>query len=213
MEKVLSFHFTNLITLKVSVLQDPYSVFLWSGRVPPQARLDVHQFGIRGFQKHQQRVFEQDRAIMLGARVRFNKKVFWKFRIISTASQQYVCVSFLLFYQPPKKDYINYKLYQQMIKEKKSKEKEQEASTVGRRLCSRDRVCRWKEIFRTFKRRTDCETWLIFMCLDTQDVQNKKKKKKTSGKQKYDQCLSFINSSWVLDKVSNVASFNPLNSW
>ncbi|XP_060769901.1 uncharacterized protein C1orf131 homolog [Neoarius graeffei] len=63
-----------------------------------KARLDVHQFGIRGFQKHQQRVFEQDRAIMLGAR-------------------------------PPKKDYINYKLYQQMIKEKKSKEKEQEAST------------------------------------------------------------------------------------
>ncbi|MCI4395732.1 hypothetical protein PGIGA_G00195420 [Pangasianodon gigas] len=60
-----------------------------------KARLDVHRFGITGFQKQQQRVFEQDRAIMLGAR-------------------------------PPKKDYINYKVYQQMIKEKKSKEKEEE---------------------------------------------------------------------------------------
>ncbi|KAF4092073.1 hypothetical protein AMELA_G00016800 [Ameiurus melas] len=61
-----------------------------------KARLDVHRFGITGFQKQQQRVFEQDRAIMLGAR-------------------------------PPKKDYVNYKAYQQMIKERKSKEKEEEA--------------------------------------------------------------------------------------
>ncbi|MCJ8749934.1 hypothetical protein PDJAM_G00193250 [Pangasius djambal] len=60
-----------------------------------KARLDVHRFGITGFQKQQQRVFEQDRAIMLGAR-------------------------------PPKKDYVNYKMYQQMLKEKKSKEKEEE---------------------------------------------------------------------------------------
>ncbi|KAF5885403.1 uncharacterized protein DAT39_022715, partial [Clarias magur] len=61
-----------------------------------KARLDVHRFGITGFQKQQQRVFEQDRAIMLGAR-------------------------------PPKKDYVNYKVYQQTIKEKKSKGKEVEA--------------------------------------------------------------------------------------
>ncbi|XP_060739532.1 uncharacterized protein C1orf131 homolog [Tachysurus vachellii] len=33
-----------------------------------KARLDVHRFGITGFQKQEQRVFEQDRAIMLGAR-------------------------------------------------------------------------------------------------------------------------------------------------
>lgn len=63
-----------------------------------KARLDVHRFGITGFQKQQQRVFEQDRAIMLGAR-------------------------------PPKKDYVNYKAYQQMIKDKKSKEKEEEAKS------------------------------------------------------------------------------------
>ncbi|GAA6067928.1 uncharacterized protein C1orf131 homolog, partial [Tachysurus ichikawai] len=60
------------------------------------ARLDVHRFGITGFQKQEQRVFEQDRAIMLGAR-------------------------------PPKKNYINYKAFQQTIKEKKLKEKEEEA--------------------------------------------------------------------------------------
>ncbi|XP_027020879.2 uncharacterized protein C1orf131 homolog [Tachysurus fulvidraco] len=61
-----------------------------------KARLDVHRFGITGFQKQEQRVFEQDRAIMLGAR-------------------------------PPKKNYINYKAFQQTIKEKKLKEKEEEA--------------------------------------------------------------------------------------
>ncbi|KAK3522611.1 hypothetical protein QTP86_027197 [Hemibagrus guttatus] len=61
-----------------------------------KARLDVHRFGITGFQKQQQRVFEQDRAIMLGAR-------------------------------PPKKNYVNYKELQQMIKERKSKEKQEEA--------------------------------------------------------------------------------------
>uniref|UniRef100_A0A674NHV2 Uncharacterized protein n=1 Tax=Takifugu rubripes TaxID=31033 RepID=A0A674NHV2_TAKRU len=33
-----------------------------------QARLEVHRFGITGFKKEQQRVFEQDRAVMLGAR-------------------------------------------------------------------------------------------------------------------------------------------------
>ncbi|KAF7694467.1 uncharacterized protein C1orf131 homolog [Silurus meridionalis] len=60
-----------------------------------KARLDVHRFGITGFQKQQQRVFEQDRAIMLGAR-------------------------------PPKKEYVNYKVYQQTLKMKKSKEKEDE---------------------------------------------------------------------------------------
>ncbi|KAI5616997.1 hypothetical protein C0J50_23250 [Silurus asotus] len=49
--------------------------------------------------KQQQRVFEQDRAIMLGAR-------------------------------PPKKEYVNYKVYQQTLKMKKSKEKEDEEKSV-----------------------------------------------------------------------------------
>ncbi|KAM6905843.1 40S small subunit processome assembly factor 1 [Lycodopsis pacificus] len=58
-----------------------------------KTRLEVHRFGITGYKKEQQRVFEQDRAIMLGAR-------------------------------PPKKDYVNYKMMQQQIKEKKQKAKE-----------------------------------------------------------------------------------------
>uniref|UniRef100_A0A3Q0RK74 Zgc:194224 n=1 Tax=Amphilophus citrinellus TaxID=61819 RepID=A0A3Q0RK74_AMPCI len=33
-----------------------------------QARLEVHRFGITGYRKEQQRVFEQDRAVMLGGR-------------------------------------------------------------------------------------------------------------------------------------------------
>lgn len=61
---------------------DKYSSFLsfFVGNVPEQqlkpvqtcviqARLEVHRFGITGFKKEQQRVFEQDRAVMLGARV------------------------------------------------------------------------------------------------------------------------------------------------
>lgn len=59
-----------------------------------KARLEVHRFGITGYKKEQQRVFEQDRAVMLGAR-------------------------------PPKKDYVNYKMLQQQIKEKKQKAKEE----------------------------------------------------------------------------------------
>ncbi|KAL7872478.1 hypothetical protein SRHO_G00074610 [Serrasalmus rhombeus] len=69
-----------------------------------KARLEVHRFGIAGFQKEQQRVFEQERAIMLGAR-------------------------------PPKKDFVNYKLYQQMMKEKRVKEKEEakQSDTQGKK--------------------------------------------------------------------------------
>ncbi|XP_076872578.1 40S small subunit processome assembly factor 1 isoform X2 [Brachyhypopomus gauderio] len=67
-----------------------------------QARLDVHRFGITGFQKQEQRVFEQERAIMLGAR-------------------------------PPKKEYVNYKVYQKMVKEKRLKEKEEAKSHTQRK--------------------------------------------------------------------------------
>lgn len=59
-----------------------------------KARLEVHRFGLTGYKKEQQRMFEQERAIMLGAR-------------------------------PPKKDYVNYKVYQQKIKDKKEKAKEE----------------------------------------------------------------------------------------
>ncbi|XP_051500862.1 uncharacterized protein C1orf131 homolog [Myxocyprinus asiaticus] len=62
-----------------------------------KARFEVHRFGLSGYQKQQQRVFEQDRAIMLGAR-------------------------------PPKKEHVNYKVYQQMLKDKKMKQKEEAKS-------------------------------------------------------------------------------------
>ncbi|XP_043536756.1 uncharacterized protein C1orf131 homolog isoform X3 [Chiloscyllium plagiosum] len=52
-----------------------------------RARLEVHRFGITGYRKEQQRMLEQERAIMLGAR-------------------------------PPKREYINYKKYQEMMKDK-----------------------------------------------------------------------------------------------
>jgi hypothetical protein len=35
-----------------------------------QARLEVHRFGITGYGKGKERVLEQERAIMLGAKVR-----------------------------------------------------------------------------------------------------------------------------------------------
>lgn len=38
--------------------------------VPPQARLEVHRFGITGYGKGKERVLERERAIMLGAKVR-----------------------------------------------------------------------------------------------------------------------------------------------
>ncbi|XP_037100115.1 uncharacterized protein C1orf131 homolog isoform X1 [Syngnathus acus] len=58
-----------------------------------KARLEVHRFGITGYKKEQQRVYEKERAIMLGAR-------------------------------PPKKNYLNYKVLQQQIKDKKTAQKE-----------------------------------------------------------------------------------------
>lgn len=58
-----------------------------------QARLEVHRFGITGFKKEQQRVFEQDRAVMLGARVsararhhaRINQ-LFYDFAVVSSSA-------------------------------------------------------------------------------------------------------------------------------
>ncbi|XP_057592613.1 uncharacterized protein C1orf131 homolog [Hippopotamus amphibius kiboko] len=59
-----------------------------------KARLEVHRFGITGYGKGKERVLEQERAVMLGAK-------------------------------PPKNSYVNYKVLQEQIKEKKAaKEKE-----------------------------------------------------------------------------------------
>ncbi|XP_056423086.1 uncharacterized protein C1orf131 homolog [Hyla sarda] len=58
-----------------------------------KARLEVHKFGITGYKKDIQRKFEQERAIMLGAK-------------------------------PPKRQYVNYKLYQEQLKEKNQVQKD-----------------------------------------------------------------------------------------
>uniref|UniRef100_A0A8C3NE88 Uncharacterized protein n=1 Tax=Geospiza parvula TaxID=87175 RepID=A0A8C3NE88_GEOPR len=54
-----------------------------------KARLEVHKFGITGYKKQEQRVWEQERAVMLGAK-------------------------------PPKKAHMNYRTYQEKLKEKKA---------------------------------------------------------------------------------------------
>ncbi|XP_072712409.1 40S small subunit processome assembly factor 1 isoform X2 [Ciconia boyciana] len=54
-----------------------------------KARLEVHKFGITGYKKQEQRIWEQERAIMLGAK-------------------------------PPKKEHVNYKTYQEKMKERKT---------------------------------------------------------------------------------------------
>ncbi|KAM4812812.1 40S small subunit processome assembly factor 1 [Urocitellus parryii] len=59
-----------------------------------KARLEVHRFGIMGYGKGKERVLEQERAIMLGAK-------------------------------PPKKSYVNYKVLQEQIKEKKAAKEEE----------------------------------------------------------------------------------------
>ncbi|KAG8444233.1 hypothetical protein GDO86_009427 [Hymenochirus boettgeri] len=64
-----------------------------------RARLEIHKFGITGFKKEKQRMFEQERAIMLGAK-------------------------------PPKREYVNYKAYQEKLKEiQTSKQKEKKMKT------------------------------------------------------------------------------------
>ncbi|KAM4828946.1 40S small subunit processome assembly factor 1 [Thomomys bottae] len=59
-----------------------------------KARLEVHRFGITGYGKGKERVLEQERAIMLGAK-------------------------------PPKNSYVNYKVLQAQIKEKKAAKEEE----------------------------------------------------------------------------------------
>ncbi|XP_043919620.1 uncharacterized protein C1orf131 homolog [Protopterus annectens] len=58
-----------------------------------KARLEVHRFGITAYRKEDQRVLEQERAIMLGAK-------------------------------PPKREHVNYKMYQEIAKQKKKADRE-----------------------------------------------------------------------------------------
>ncbi|KAI2651738.1 putative protein C1orf131-like [Labeo rohita] len=86
-------------SVEVVTFIDPLKKNKLSKPVEPRqkARFEVHKFGLTGYHKQQQRVFEQDRAVMLGAR-------------------------------PPKKEYVNYKAYQEIIKEQKIKAKEEAKS-------------------------------------------------------------------------------------
>ncbi|KAM6217496.1 40S small subunit processome assembly factor 1 [Rhynchocyon petersi] len=59
-----------------------------------KARLEVHRFGITGYGKGKERLLEQERAIMLGAK-------------------------------PPKNSYVNYKILQEQIKERKAAKEEE----------------------------------------------------------------------------------------
>ncbi|XP_066034836.1 uncharacterized protein C1orf131 homolog isoform X2 [Chamaea fasciata] len=72
-----------------------------------KARLEVHKFGITGYKKQEQRAWEQERAIMLGAK-------------------------------PPKKAHVNYRTYQEKLKEKKAakdadKEKEHKGDPLKKK--------------------------------------------------------------------------------
>ncbi|KAM4903574.1 40S small subunit processome assembly factor 1 [Sylvia borin] len=72
-----------------------------------KARLEVHKFGITGYKKQEQRAWEQERAIMLGAK-------------------------------PPKKAHVNYRTYQEKLKEKKAakdadKEKEHKGDSLKKK--------------------------------------------------------------------------------
>uniref|UniRef100_A0A3P9AM84 Uncharacterized protein n=1 Tax=Esox lucius TaxID=8010 RepID=A0A3P9AM84_ESOLU len=73
-----------------------------------KARLEVHRFGITGYHKAQQRVFEQERAIMLGAK-------------------------------PPKKEYVNYKVLQQRVKDMKQKAKEETHTDLKKKKATKPR--------------------------------------------------------------------------
>ncbi|XP_015477432.1 uncharacterized protein C1orf131 homolog [Parus major] len=72
-----------------------------------KARLEVHKFGITGYRKQEQRAWERERAIMLGAK-------------------------------PPKKACVNYRTYQEKLKEKKAakdanKEKEHKGDSLKKK--------------------------------------------------------------------------------
>ncbi|XP_030356004.1 uncharacterized protein C1orf131 homolog isoform X2 [Strigops habroptila] len=84
-----------------------------------KARLEVHKFGITGYKKQEQRIWEQERAIMLGAK-------------------------------PPKKEHVNYKTYQEKMKEKKpakddDKGKEHKGDSLKKKKEQKERKAKRKK--------------------------------------------------------------------
>ncbi|CAO2609399.1 Uncharacterized protein C1orf131 homolog [Lemmus lemmus] len=81
-----------------------------------KARLEVHRFGITGYGKGKERVLEQERAIVLGAKA-------------------------------PKRSYVNYKVLQQQIKEKRKAKEEEE------------KLAQDTDIFKRKKRKVQEDRW------------------------------------------------------
>ncbi|KAI1240762.1 hypothetical protein IHE44_0009204, partial [Lamprotornis superbus] len=82
-----------------------------------KARLEVHKFGITGYKKQEQRVWEQERAIMLGAK-------------------------------PPKKAHMNYRTYQEKLKEKKAAKDADKEKVLEEGSASRERTKRRERAWR-----------------------------------------------------------------
>ncbi|XP_020382530.1 uncharacterized protein C1orf131 homolog isoform X2 [Rhincodon typus] len=110
-----------------------------------RARLEVHRFGITGYRKEQQRVLEQERAIMLGAR-------------------------------PPKREYINYKRYQEMMKDKATA-KNTNAKPVLSRKKKEERRNKKSEIIPTGQVGRFKNGALILSDSDIKRIKNKAKSK------------------------------------
>lgn len=109
----------------------------------PQARLEVHRFGITGYGKGKERLLERERAIMLGAQVRgcfcliSRQDTYRKGEnpgqgrggVTGRSLQNKKMVSlgfiFPVAFQPPKNSYVNYKVLQEQIKEKKAAKEEE----------------------------------------------------------------------------------------
>ncbi|XP_055003069.1 uncharacterized protein C1orf131 homolog [Sorex araneus] len=111
-----------------------------------KARLEVHRFGITGYGKGKERVLEQERAIMLGAKA-------------------------------PKKSYVNYKVLQEQIREKKAAKEEEKRTTKD------------TDIFKKKKRKGQ------------EDRKSKKKKSAPSILSNVGQVGKFKNGTLILSQV------------
>ncbi|XP_055969614.1 uncharacterized protein C1orf131 homolog [Sorex fumeus] len=111
-----------------------------------KARLEVHRFGITGYGKGKERVLEQERAIMLGAKA-------------------------------PKNSYVNYKVLQEQIREKKAAKEEEKRTTQD------------TDIFKKKKRKGQ------------EDRKSKKKKSAPSILSSIGQVGKFKNGTLILSQV------------
>lgn len=146
MEKVLSFHKFYYSGSK-RALGYIFNILIKCGCVHPRGPCSSTGSAGRPPVRHHRipeataKSFRAGQSHHAGSQGKMFQKDILKFPYLKHSESKIRLYFLLLFSQPPKKDYVNYKVYQQMIKEKKSKEKDQEANTVGRRLSSRALVC------------------------------------------------------------------------